>query len=292
MSQHRASIVSVALKMFADVVMGAMALTAALLTHVLAGIAAGESVRPDLVLQMGRNLEVQVPLLIVLMIAGYVLWGVYGRVRGLRAGSKALQLGGAATLVFAAFGLVQRFLPASTALPLDVLIGSWALEIMALVGSRYWSTTWKTMAVAEAGLSRLARQVEGKKRVLVIGGAGYIGSALLPRLLEKGYRVRVLDLLLFGDGAHRDLLEHPDLELVQADYPPGRPGGGGHEGRGRRRPSRRPGGRPRMLRRRRAHDRGEPRLHPRDRRGRQGPGRVAVRVREQLLGLRRVGRCP
>jgi len=218
MSQQRASIVPIFLKMFADAALGALALTAALLSHFLAGIAAGDSARPAIVTDLGRDLLVQNPLLVVLMIAGYAVWGVYGRVRGLPAGSKALQLGGAATLVFAAFGIAQRFLPNDIALSLDVLIGAWALEIVALVGSRYWSTTWKALALAEAGLARLKRPSEGKKRVLVIGGAGYIGSALLPRLLAKGYRVRVLDLLLFGEDPIKDLLAHPDLEVVRADF--------------------------------------------------------------------------
>src|ERR1035438_4665270 len=36
--------------------------------------------------------------------------------------------------------------------------------------------------------------------VLVVGGAGYIGSVLVERLLEKGYRVGVLDSLLYEIG--------------------------------------------------------------------------------------------
>ncbi len=37
------------------------------------------------------------------------------------------------------------------------------------------------------------------KTVLVTGGAGYVGSALVPHLLSLGYRVRVLDLFMYGD---------------------------------------------------------------------------------------------
>ena len=36
-------------------------------------------------------------------------------------------------------------------------------------------------------------------RLLVAGGAGYVGSALIPRLLESGYMVDVVDLFWFGN---------------------------------------------------------------------------------------------
>ncbi len=37
------------------------------------------------------------------------------------------------------------------------------------------------------------------KRVLVTGGAGYVGSNLVPKLLAAGYEVSVLDLYIYGD---------------------------------------------------------------------------------------------
>ena len=35
------------------------------------------------------------------------------------------------------------------------------------------------------------------KRIFLIGGGGYIGSALVPKLLELGYKVTVYDLFIY-----------------------------------------------------------------------------------------------
>ena len=53
-------------------------------------------------------------------------------------------------------------------------------------------------------------------RILVTGGAGFIGSHLVDALLGKGYKIRVLDNLSTGKVANLPI-ENPDLELVVGD---------------------------------------------------------------------------
>lgn len=54
--------------------------------------------------------------------------------------------------------------------------------------------------------------------VLVVGGAGFIGSVLTRQLLDAGYRVRVLDLQLFGNDSLAEVMSHPRLEVIQGDF--------------------------------------------------------------------------
>jgi nucleoside-diphosphate-sugar epimerase len=55
------------------------------------------------------------------------------------------------------------------------------------------------------------------KKVLVTGGAGYIGSVLVRILLSKGYQVRAVDSLKFGGDALYDVSQHPNFEFMKGD---------------------------------------------------------------------------
>ena len=54
-------------------------------------------------------------------------------------------------------------------------------------------------------------------RVLITGGAGYVGSTLTPLLLAAGHKVRVLDRLSYGGESLLGVWSHPDFEFVHGD---------------------------------------------------------------------------
>jgi len=55
------------------------------------------------------------------------------------------------------------------------------------------------------------------ERILVTGGAGYIGSVLVPELLSKGYRVTVLDNFMYKQTSLAGISREKNLEIVFGD---------------------------------------------------------------------------
>lgn len=90
---------------------------------------------------------------------------------------------------------------------------------------------WGLMVYAPLGLARILSNLpyagrralffstssSDEKKVLVTGGAGYIGSETVDLLLREGFTVTVLDRLLYGRDALKDFMGHPQFTLVEGD---------------------------------------------------------------------------
>lgn len=55
------------------------------------------------------------------------------------------------------------------------------------------------------------------KRIMVTGGAGYVGSRLIPKLLDNGYEVNVLDLYIYGKDVFGSYHGHKHLTEICGD---------------------------------------------------------------------------
>jgi nucleoside-diphosphate-sugar epimerase len=159
---------------------------------------------------------VGLPLLLALSLGLFAQFGFYTRNRAYSSRYKALVVAQAVSVSYLIFGFLSYLLPQLLPIPRFALVVGWLLTMGLLIGARLWSKIWAVVAAREVRSAPAAESAP--PRILVIGGAGYIGSALLPLLLERGYRVRLLDLLLFGTEPIRDVLEHPRLEIVRADF--------------------------------------------------------------------------
>ena len=55
------------------------------------------------------------------------------------------------------------------------------------------------------------------QRILVTGGAGYLGSIMVPELLSTGYQVTVLDSFMYGQNSLAHVCSHPNFDVVRGD---------------------------------------------------------------------------
>jgi len=138
--------------------------------------------------------------------------GFYTRTRGYASRYKLLVIARAVTLLAVLFAVVDRL----------VLVGGFSRAVMAIG----WGVMFISVAAARLGKDLLlstyrieprSRSSEKINRVLVVGGAGYLGSMLIPRLLERGYNVRVFDSFMYGNASLDNITHHRAFESIKGD---------------------------------------------------------------------------
>ncbi len=216
--RYQPRIVQMVMRLVADMVMGNLALVAVLAARYL-WLVGAEGYPSDARALFANFIHFYVATFWILTcILAVTFWasGFYSHGRAYRGRYKVLMILQAVTVSYLAFGFASYFVGGPLHLPRSIFPVAWAVTAAMLIGARFLVDTWEAIARVEWNLTpATARKIE---HVLVIGGDGYIGSALLPKLLAKGYRVRVLSLFLYGTEPIADLLANPRLEIMQADF--------------------------------------------------------------------------
>ena len=113
-----------------------------------------------------------------------------------------------------AWSLIMYYAVSAPSFPRGVSLIAWGLVLVFIAAPRilkyYFQREWVMQFSSHSRVK--------VRNVLIIGGAGYIGSQLVDDLLERGYRVRVLDSLLFGDFPLEEFKANDRFELMQGDF--------------------------------------------------------------------------
>jgi nucleoside-diphosphate-sugar epimerase len=140
----------------------------------------------------------------VLLIAFNLVLGVYTRLRLAFARTKALAL--CASVLLSA-GLAWGVVGNPPLMLLWAMLVTGPIVLARLLLSLH---TGRHRTLARIAISR-------RGPVLVIGGAGYIGSETVSLLLSRGHSVRVLDRLMYGRQSLAEFGDHPHFTLIEGD---------------------------------------------------------------------------
>jgi nucleoside-diphosphate-sugar epimerase len=139
------------------------------------------------------------------------LHGFYSRTRGYATKYKIWVIVRAVTVFSALFFLADRVALQHEAWDGAALL-AWAFLMLTVGGLRFA----KEFFLRSYSI-RSKRRPAKVERVLVVGGAGYLGSVLVSQLLERGYVTRVLDSFLYGSSSLDPLRHDPRLEVFTGD---------------------------------------------------------------------------
>lgn len=143
----------------------------------------------------------------------FLLQGFYTRNRGYAAPYKWLHLLQGTTIATLVFLFANFLITRADTLPRSAILLFTLLVNAGTIGSRLL----KSWLLSPAPIPNATPRASSEGPVLVVGGAGYIGSHLCRKLLASGRTVRLLDCFVYGNQAIRDLIGQPGFELVVGD---------------------------------------------------------------------------
>lgn len=157
------------------------------------------------------------PVLVAIAVTTFALSGFYTYGRAYRSRYKVLVVTQAVALTYVLLAAAAMLVPALGPVPRGTWLLGLVLTAVAVVSVRILGNIWRRTVLRETRTTG-ARTPTKARDVLVIGGAGYVGSHLCRQLLDRGYHVTVLDALVYGDEGIRELRGHARFQLVEGDF--------------------------------------------------------------------------
>jgi nucleoside-diphosphate-sugar epimerase len=142
----------------------------------------------------------------------FQLSGFYRRTRDAGGMQKTIAVLRAVSSFIVLFVFADYFLYRGSLVPRGVAVIAWVLTLATVGGVRL--TKHK---ILKRYHFEPKADPESVRQVLVLGGAGYLGSVVVARLLKRGFKVRILDSFLFGEESLEDVRTHAGCELVRGD---------------------------------------------------------------------------
>ncbi len=162
----------------------------------------------------------------VSLATAYAVAGMYTNLRGEQLREKFRHLLLINLAVFLAVGVLWLLAAKTNVVPAGAIANLPSLIVVAFTISTALTCLARATSLVlrfdngeSADVAHLvAQQRDIADKVLVVGGGGYIGSALVEILLNEGKKVTVLDAMHFGEEPLEKVIAHPDLEIIHEDF--------------------------------------------------------------------------
>jgi len=169
-----------------------------------------------LITQESAGIVPLIGLLSILALAAYIAVGLYTYTRSYGLLAKICRIAAVNLTLLAIAGAILSMAGPPTGLSFGVLATTIAGSIIPLSLARVGSAVLRMEDWRGDGNRQHEEADENK--VLVIGGAGYIGSALVEKLLNLGLQVSVLDAMHYGEATLSRVAGHPNLTIIREDF--------------------------------------------------------------------------
>jgi len=204
----------VAVRVLADLVTVHVAMLFALLIVALKLKAPAQSLSVNLTSLRSYYLNIFLPLSFLFPCA-CAISGLYTREwRGAAMVRRLRRAAITAFLSVLALMTISLLLYPSDVLPPYSAAAAFSIFVMIATPGIRWLKYW---AFESERAHRNATEPPVPETILVVGGAGYIGSIVARKLLDRGYRVRVLDSLVYGASPIEELLHHARFRFLDGD---------------------------------------------------------------------------